>query len=291
MSILYVVATPIGNLGDMSQRGLDVLNQCDLIAAEDTRVTIKLLNHFSIKTPQTSCHEHNEEKKSDQIIDKMVKENISVALVTDAGTPCISDPGYILVQKAVEAGIEVVPVPGASAVIAALCVSGFDSKVFSFYGFLPRDKKQQQEKILEMAKTPGLAVVYESPYRILSLFENLTQVLPQTQAALFSDLTKRYEKAYRGSAGEVLSQLKANPKADKGEYVMVFSFENVAFEEEEKPEEISLEALLFHYVYQGYSLKKAIGLLVQKGEKKNEVYQASLRLKEYLSRTSDEERD
>lgn len=288
MGILYVVATPIGNLGDISQRALEVLRTCNLIAAEDTRVTIKLLNHFSIQTPQTSYHEHNEEKKSEQIIDKIINDDIDVALVTDAGTPCISDPGYILVQKAAQRGIQVIPVPGASAGIAALSASGFDTKEFAFFGFLPREKKAQQEKLLQIAEKTPVAVIYESPYRIIQLFENLSEILSQTRVALFSDLTKRFEKDYRGSASEVLEQLRDNPKADKGEYVAVFSFEAEITDQQEATEEkLSLEAQLFHYIYAGHTFKESINLLIEKGEKKNEAYQASLRLKNYLSQWED----
>ncbi len=291
MGRLYVVATPIGNLGDISRRALEVLESSQLIAAEDTRVTIKLLNHFLIKTPQTSCHEHNEEKKSDQIIQKILEDGIDVALVTDAGTPCISDPGYILVQKAAQAGIQIIPIPGASAAITALSASGFDISEFTFYGFLPRDKKQQQQKLREMARQAPIAVVYESPYRVIQLFENLAAILPNTKTVLFSDLTKRYERAYRGTALEVLDELKQNPKADKGEYVMVFAFTaDSMLDKKEEGDKWSLEAKLFHYLYQGYSMKEGIQQLVNKGIKKNEAYQASLAVKQYLNKLKNDEK-
>ncbi len=285
MANLYIVATPIGNLMDLSPRAIEVLKQCDLIAAEDTRVTIKLLNYFAIKTPQTSYHEHNEESKGNWLIQKALEENLSIALVSDAGTPCISDPGSRLVKKAYEAGIKVIPVPGASAVITALSASGFDIKEFTFYGFLPREKKAQQEKLTLMGKISEIAVIYESPHRIISLLKNLVEVWPHTQVTLFSDLTKHYEKVYKGDGKTVLSQLEENPKANKGEYVAVFFFqkeENPS--EQEQKERLSIEAQLFHFIYAGFSMKESIHFVVKNGEKKNEVYQASLNIKNFIKK-------
>ena len=153
MSILYVVATPIGNLNDISQRMEQVLSGCDLVVAEDTRVTLKLLNHLGISKPMLSCHRHNEEDRLDTIIGRMLHEDMNVALTCDAGTPAISDPGSMLVNAAWENGIRVVPVSGPSAVITALSVSGFDTREFAFYGFLPREKKQLREKLGQIRNT------------------------------------------------------------------------------------------------------------------------------------------
>ena len=160
MPTLYVVATPIGNLQDMSPRAVETLRQVALIAAEDTRVTKKLLNVFQLDTPLTSCHQHNEEGKGAYLAERMLAENIDVALTTDAGTPCVSDPGYGLVKAAVERGIEVIPIPGCCAAVSALSVSGFDTREFAFYGFLPREKKDLRDKLLAMARQAAVAVVH-----------------------------------------------------------------------------------------------------------------------------------
>lgn len=153
MPRLYVVATPIGNLSDISPRALETLKNCALIAAEDTRVTRALLNHFGIDTPCVSNHQHNEENRAAPLIERMLAEDIDVAVVTDAGTPCISDPGNVLVHEAAQAGIEVLAVPGATAMASALSVSGFDTREFAFYGFLPRQKKDLEEKLLSIARS------------------------------------------------------------------------------------------------------------------------------------------
>ncbi|NLB90177.1 MAG: rRNA small subunit methyltransferase 1 [Clostridiales bacterium] len=247
-------------------------------------MTIKLLNHYGIHTPQTSYHLHNEKSKGEALIQKMIKDDIDIALVTDAGTPAISDPGAYLVQQAIRAGIQVIPIPGASAVIAALSASGFDLEEFTFFGFLPREKKLQQAKILSMEKTSKVGIVYESPYRVHALMENLAEVVPLAQVALFSDLTKHFERVYRGTGEEILGMLKENPKAQKGEYAAVIKFEEKAEKEVEvRPEKtLSVEARLFDFVYQGKSLKESIQLLVKQGEKKNEVYQASIKLKTFF---------
>ena len=160
MPTLYVVATPIGNLSDMSPRAIETLRSVQLIAAEDTRVTMKLLNAFDISTPLTSCHEHNERSKAVQIAERMLAENIDVAVTTDAGTPCISDPGSVLVREATERGIPAVAVSGPTAMASALSVSGMDISEFTFYGFLPRQKNELREKLTDMARHSKIAVVH-----------------------------------------------------------------------------------------------------------------------------------
>ncbi|MDR3929425.1 MAG: 16S rRNA (cytidine(1402)-2'-O)-methyltransferase, partial [Clostridia bacterium] len=162
MPTLYVVGTPIGNLQDMTPRAIDTLRCVALIAAEDTRVTKKLLTVFDIDTPLTACHQHNEDTKGAYLADKMLADNIDIALTTDAGTPCISDPGYALVKACVDRGIEVLAIPGCCASISALSVSGFDTREFAFYGFLPREKKDLREKLLQMARQVPIAAVHES---------------------------------------------------------------------------------------------------------------------------------
>ena len=280
MPTLYVVATPIGNLQDMSPRAVETLRQVALIAAEDTRVTKKLLNVFQLDTPLTSCHQHNEEGKGAYLADRMVAENIDVALTTDAGTPCVSDPGYGLVKAAVERGIEVIPIPGCCAAVSALSVSGFDTREFAFYGFLPREKKDLREKLLAMARQVPVAVVHESPVRVVKLMEVIAQTLPGCQVSASCDLTKLHEKTIRGSAESVLADLKANPKAEKGEYCLVLDMHQVQLPEEPAPlAEISLEARLVEQMLAGLNLRDAQSELVLQGEKKNAVKAAALRLK------------
>lgn len=241
MPTLYVVATPIGNLQDFPPRAVETLRSVQLIAAEDTRVTMKLLQVFDIHTPLTSCHRHNENEKGEWLAERMLAENIDVAITTDAGTPCVSDPGYGLVKAAVERGIEVIPVPGCCAAIAALSVSGFDTREFAFYGFLPREKKDLREKLLELAARNPIGVVHESPYRIIELVEVMAETLPGVQLSVSCDLTKLHEKTIRGSAEAVLADLKNNPKAEKGEYCIVCDFSGVTLPEKAAaPVELSL---------------------------------------------------
>jgi len=289
MPTLYVVATPIGNLQDMSPRAIDTLKNVSLIAAEDTRVTMKLLHVFDIATPLTACHQHNEEHKGAWLADKMLAENIDVALTTDAGTPCISDPGYGLVKAAVERGIDVIPVPGCCAAVSALSVSGFDTREFAFYGFLPREKKDLREKLLSMAKQCAVAAVHESPYRVTELVEVIAQTLPGTRISASCDLTKLHEKTIRGTAEEVLAELKANPKTEKGEYCLILDFHEVILPEEKAPAaEISLEAQLVELLLQDHDWHSAQAELTDRGAKKNAVKAAALRLKRLFEEDEDE---
>ena len=284
MPTLYVVATPIGNLGDMSPRAIATLQNVALIAAEDPRVTQKLLSAFDIHTPLTSCHEHNQRQKARQIVERMLAENIDVAVTTDAGTPCISDPGCVLVAEAVAAGIEAVAVPGPTAMASALSVSGMEISEFTFFGFLPRQKNELKEKLLDMARRSKLAVVHESPHRVKDLLAAVAEVLPHTQVSASCDLTKKYEKTLRGGVGEVLRQTEENPKAEKGEYCLVF-----AWDERDIPAPaeaacpLSLEAQLFDGLMRGLTLRDAMAELLARGERKNAVYAASLRVKEKLA--------
>ena len=283
MPTLYVVATPIGNLGDMTPRAIETLKNVSLIAAEDTRVTQKLLSAFDIHTPLTSCHEHNERSKAAQIVERMLTEGIDAAVTTDAGTPCISDPGSILTAEAVKAGIEVVAVPGPTAMASALSVSGLDVMEFTFFGFLPRQKNELKEKLLDMARRSKTGVVHESPHRIIDLLKTVQEVLPNTLVSASCDLTKKYEKTVRGTIADVVSELEANPKAEKGEYCVVFQW---AEEDIPQPEaaksELSLEAQLFDGLVRGLSMREAVDELVAKGERKNAVKAASLNVKNMM---------
>lgn len=283
MPTLYVVGTPIGNLGDMTPRAVEVLRSVALIAAEDTRVTRKLTNHFGIDTPLTSCHQHNEADKGEALAERMLEEGIDLALTTDAGTPCISDPGYGLVQAAVKRGIPVVAIPGCCAAVCALSISGMDTREFAFYGFLPREKKALREKLLAMAAGVPVAVVHESPFRVIELMETVAETLPGTMASVSCDLTKLHELTLRGSAAEVLAALRTNPKTEKGEYCLVLDFHGVELPSAPAPAaEVSLEARLVEAMLQGNELRQAQAVLVEAGEKKNAVKAAALRLKKLL---------
>ena len=283
MPTLYVVATPIGNLGDLSPNAVETLRSVALIAAEDTRVTQKLVNVFELGTPLTSYHAHNERGRAAQLIQRMLAENIDIALTTDAGTPCISDPGSVLVQEAAQAGIKVVAVAGPSAMAAALSVSGFPVEEFTFFGFLPRTKGELKEKLLDMAMRSRLAVVHESPHRVIGLLQCVRDLLPGTQVSASCDLTKKHELTVRGVVGDVLGNLLANPKANKGEYCLVF-----LWAQEDIPTQqgaasaLSQEARLFDGLMAGLSLRESMEKLIGEGERKNAVYAASLRVKEKL---------
>jgi len=281
MARLYVVATPIGNLGDWSSRAAEVLRTADLIAAEDTRVTGKLCQVFDIHTPLTSCHQHNEDSKGAYLADRMLSEDLTVALTTDAGTPGISDPGFGLVRACLERDIEVLPVPGCCAAVAALSISGFDTREFAFYGFLPREKKDLREKLREIAAGVKIAVIHESPFRIIGLLEVLAEELPEALLSLSCDLTKFHEKTLRGTPEELLRELRENPKAEKGEYCMVMDLHQVSPPAEEEPAPaLTLEARLMEEMAgRGLSLRDAQSELVLRGEKKNAVKQAALNLK------------
>jgi len=282
MPTLYVVATPIGNLGDFSPRAVETLKSVALIAAEDTRVTQKLLAAFDIHTPLTSCHEHNERFKATEIVVRMLAENIDVALTTDAGTPCISDPGSVLTAEAVQNGIEVLAVAGPTAMAAALSVSGLPVTEFTFYGFLPRQKGEQREKLMEMAQHSKIAVVHESPHRVMALLENVQAVLPGTRVSASCDLTKKFELTVRGTVGEVLAALQSNPKADRGEYCLALEWHDVV-EPPAPPCELTLEARLFDALVRGETLRQGMEALMAAGERKNAVYAASLKVKAMLA--------
>ena len=287
--MLYVVATPIGNLGDMSPRAVEVLKSVALIAAEDTRMTMKLTQRFGIETPLTSCHRHNEQGKAESIVRRMLEEGIDVAVVTDAGTPAISDPGTILVRQAAEAGIEVVAVPGPSAMAAALSVSGIDVTEFTFLGFLPREKKDLQTALRSAAQRTQAGIVHESPYRVLDFMRVLADTLPQAYVSVSCDLSKLHELTLRGPVAEVLARMEANDKTEKGEYCIVIDFRAVPREEPKAESTLCLEARLLDLLLQGADMRDASRRLVEEGEKKNAVYAAALRLKGMLREDEQEE--
>ena len=280
MAKLYVVATPIGNLNDLTPRAAEAFAQADLIAAEDTRVTMKLLAHLNLSKPMVSCHRHNEENRADWLIRRMLEEDLTVALACDAGTPAISDPGNQVVEAAWEAGIEVVPVSGASATVTALSACGFDAREFAFYGFLPREKKALRDKLATIRKSGiPVGVAYESPHRVLELVEQFCEVLPESRLCVCCDLTKRYEKMYRGECREVLSALSANPNVEKGEYCVVFDLSRLSPLPEERPR-MPAEARLLMGLLEEKELDEAADEALGEGYSRNEVYRARLKIKE-----------
>ena len=284
MAMLYVVATPIGNLQDFSPRAVETMKSAGLIIAEDTRVTMKLCQVFGFHAPLLSCHRHNEDSKADMIAERIEKEDLTAAMVTDAGTPCISDPGNEVVRACIKRHIPVIPIPGCCAGVAALSVSGADAREFAFYGFLPREKKALREKLMEIAGGVRVAVIHESPFRITELTEVIAELLPEAMLTVCCDLTKLHEKTLYGKPAEVLSALKSNDKTEKGEYCVVMDLHTVQPRRKEEPAAtFSTEARLIETMKEGRTLREAQDLLILQGEKKNAVKQAALLLKKMFA--------
>ncbi len=220
-SCLYIVATPIGNLNDLSPRAKEILEEVDIIAAEDTRHTSRLLNHFGIRGNLIACHDHNERSRSEQIVQRL-RAGESVALVSDAGTPLISDPGYHLVNAVREAGIRVVPIPGACAMVAALSVSGLPSDRFFFEGFLPAKGAGRRKRMVELADFPHTWIVYESPHRIVDMLEDMAVELGgDRKVVLARELTKTFETVLSGSVAELQGMLEQDENQRRGEFVVL----------------------------------------------------------------------
>ena len=279
---LYVVATPIGNLEDMTPRAVRILGEVDMIAAEDTRHSRVLLSYFNIKTPMFSCHKFNEEKRGGFFITAL-SEGKSIALISDAGTPCISDPGHRLVSMAAGAGFPVVAVCGASAVVAALSVSGFDVSRFSFVGFLPRTKGDMLKYISGVL--PGTAVFYESPKRIEATLRVIAEAYPMAQVCLCNDISKKFERVYHGAVSEVLDELGGNENAKKGEYACVIHVPENAVIAEKNVDEPSLESQLVDIMVKTSCTLKDAGAELNKMHtdvSKKEIYAAMLNLKNLL---------
>jgi 16S rRNA (cytidine1402-2'-O)-methyltransferase len=215
---LFVVATPIGNLEDITFRAVRVLAEADLIAAEDTRKTRVLLSRYSLNTPMTSYHKFNIKAKTPQLID-LLRQGQNIALVTDAGMPGISDPGYELIKGAVDQNIRVEPIPGPSAAITALAVSGLPTDRFVFEGFLPKKPGKKTKKLEQLKKEPGTIIIYESPYRLVKTLEDIKQVMGERQVAVCRELTKKFEEIVRGKTSEVLEKFRN--KKPRGEIVLI----------------------------------------------------------------------
>ena len=255
---LYLCATPIGNLDDITLRVLDTLKNVDLIAAEDTRHSIKLLNHFQIKTPMTSYHEYNKVEKARYLVDQM-KKGVTVALVTDAGTPGISDPGEELVRQCHEAGIPLTSLPGPAACITALTISGLPTRRFCFEAFLPADKKERQWILEELKKETRTIIVYEAPHHLVRTLSELAAALGERNITVCRELTKRYEEAFRTTFSGALEFYKENEP--KGECVVVIegkSFDQVNREKQQEFEEMTVEEHMELYLSQGMDKKEAM---------------------------------
>ena len=274
---LYLCATPIGNLEDITYRVLRTLKEVDLIAAEDTRNSIKLLNHFEIKTPMTSYHEYNKIDKAYQLVDKM-REGKNIALITDAGTPGISDPGEDLVRICYEEGIEVTSLPGPAACITALTMSGLPTRRFAFEAFLPRDKKERALVLEQLKNETRTIILYEAPHHLVKTLEELLAVLGNRKIAVCRELTKRYEEKTLTTISDALDWYIDNEP--RGEYVLVMeakTFEELAEEEKKTWEAMTIEEHMAVYEGQGIDRKEAMKLVAKdRGISKRDVYQALL---------------
>ena len=270
--VLYLVPTPIGNLGDMTYRAVEVLKQVDLIAAEDTRNTQKLLNHFEIKTPQISFHEHNTQARIPQLIKKLT-EGITIAQVSDAGTPSISDPGHELVVACIDAGIPVTPLPGANAGISALIASGIDPQPFTFIGFISRRKKEKEEQLKSLAKKRDTLIFYEAPHRLKKTLESFQTFFGGARKiVLCRELTKRYEEFIRGTIAEALEWAKEDQV--RGEFCIIIegSLNNLEETVEETMSEVPLEEQVSNLINEeNYRPNDAIKEIAKKNNLKKQV--------------------
>ena len=272
--ILYIVATPIGNLEDITLRALRILKEADLVAAEDTRHSRKLLTHFGISRPLTSYFDHNKDLKGEFILERL-QQGLNVALVTDAGTPCISDPGYQLVRDAIAAGLQVVPIPGACAAITALSASGLATDNFTFAGFLPNRQGKRRERLQSLAGERALLIFYESPKRVLATLRDMLETLGDREVVLARELTKMYEEFLRGKLSSLIGQ--AEEREIRGEVaILVTPADAPAL-----PDTPGMEALLSRYLASGeLSLKDAVKrVTLETGLPKSTVYAEALRQK------------
>ena len=274
---LYLCATPIGNLEDITYRVLRTLKEVDLIAAEDTRNSIKLLNHFDIHTPMTSYHEYNKIEKAEVLIRKM-QEGTNIALITDAGTPGISDPGEDLVRMCYEAGVEVTSLPGPAACITALTLSGLSTRRFAFEAFLPSDKKERQAVLTELVNETRTIIMYEAPHRLVKTLNELLETLGNRKMTLCRELTKKHETAFASTIEDILKFYET--QEPKGECVLVIegkSRAEIVQEERAKWEEMTIEEHMEVYLGQGMDKKEAMKAVAKdRGVSKRDIYQALL---------------
>jgi len=276
---LYLVATPIGNLEDISLRAIRTLRDADLIAAEDTRRTAALLNHLGLKTPLTSYFQHNEKSKGAYLLEKL-KEGASVALVSDAGTPAISDPGEDLVRLCTENNIPVVPVPGATAAISALICSGLSTGRFSFEGFLSVNKKSRRDHLLEIQNFPHTMIFYEAPHKLRRTLRDMYETLGERKIVLARELTKIHEECIRTTLSDAITLYRE--KEPKGEYVLVIEGKMPSEIQEDMPlNQLTVTEHIEHYIAQGLSTKDAQkAVAADRGVTKREIYAAALSEKE-----------
>ena len=268
--ILYLVATPIGNLEDITFRAINILKEVDLIAAEDTRHTLKLLNHYEISKPLISYHRHNEEIKVDGLIEKL-KEGQNIAVVSDAGTPAICDPGEVIVKEALKENIKVVPIPGACAFVNALVASGLDTKEFVFYGFLSINKKLRKEKLEQIKRENKTIILYEAPHKLKNTLEDLEEILGDRKIVIARELTKIHEEFIKGTAKEILEKY----TEPKGEHIILIEANPIKQEDEEKSKinNMTIEEHYKYYEEQGFSKNEIIKKIAKdKGVTKNEIY-------------------
>jgi len=267
---LFLVATPIGNLEDITFRAINTLKEVDVIAAEDTRHTLKLLNHYEIKKPLISYHRHSEEIKLDLLIQKL-EEGQNIALVSDAGTPAICDPGEEIVKEAIKRDIEIVPIPGACALINALITSGLNTTEFAFYGFLSLNKKIRQKKLEEIKKENKTIILYEAPHKIIKTLEDLEKILENRKVVIAREITKIHEEFIRGTINEILEIY----KEPKGEHIILIEANENDEEtlEEQNRKEMSIEELYKYYEKQDMKKNDIIKKIAKdKGVSKNEIY-------------------
>ena len=264
---LYLVATPIGNLEDITYRAIRVLKEVDLIAAEDTRNSLKLLNHYEIKKPLISYHRHNEELRVDNLIEKL-KQGNNIAVVSDAGTPGISDPGEVIAKEAIKNNIDVIPIPGACAAINALIASGLDTTEFAFFGFLPINKKLKKEKLNEIKNETKTCIIYEAPHKLQKTLQDFKEVIENRKVVLAREITKIHEEFIRGDLDEIISK----SENLKGE--MIILIEGAKKQENENElNNLSLEEHYEYYQKQGLDKKDIIKIIAKdRGVNKNEIY-------------------
>ena len=274
-AVLYIVPTPIGNLEDITQRSLKVLNEVDLIACEDTRHSHRLLDHYSIKTALTAMHDHNERGKADWLVTQL-SEGKDIALISDAGTPLISDPGFHLVNKVRDAGFKVVPLPGACAAIAALSASGLPTDEFRFVGFLPAKSSQRKSSMEALLSETSTLIFYESPHRILNTLEDLESVMGDRRVVVARELTKTFETFLCASVSDVIQEMKADSNQQRGEMVLLVHGAEKSAKTELADMDVMIKASLKYL-----GVKQTSSLLSDiTGVRKKEIYQRALELSE-----------
>lgn len=270
---LYIVATPIGNLEDITLRALNILKEVDIIAAEDTRHTLKLLNHFQISKPLISYYRHNEDVKSELLIKKL-KEGQNIALVSDAGTPGICDPGEEIIKKCIDENIEVISIPGACAMISSLVCSGISTKEFTFLGFLPLNKKLRKNKLDEIEKSNKTLIIYEAPHKLKTTLNDLKKIIENRRIVLAREITKIHEEFLRESIDDLIKK----SENIKGEIVLIIEAnENININDNKQINNLSLDEHYEYYKNQGISKKEIIKKIAKdRNLNKNEIYQVFL---------------